>query len=150
MHDARHSPFPSRSVGPLIGISLLCVMVGLPRAAGITPTLPFHEDFEPSPEHWDWQAEWLACDTYGGDPCGGVDLASCFPEPDAGTGTGGTGGSTSTSECTSDSSCSSRQVCRDGRCVSVQCTSDSHCGSCSRCSSNVCRSCGSGPYGCYC
>ncbi len=92
--------------------------------------------------------------TYGGDPCGDVDLSACFPETDAGTGTGtGTGdagSTTSTSECSSDSSCGYRQVCRDGRCVSVQCTSDSHCGSCSRCSSNVCRSCGYGPYGCYC
>ena len=53
-------------------------------------------------------------------------------------------------ECTSNSSCGSRKTCQSGRCVSVECTSDSHCGSCSRCSSNVCRDCGSGPYGCYC
>ncbi len=53
-------------------------------------------------------------------------------------------------ECTSNSSCGSRKKCKSGRCVSVECTSDSHCGGCARCSDNVCRSCGSGPYGCYC
>jgi hypothetical protein len=88
--------------------------------------------------------------TFGGDPCGYIDLSVCFPETDAGTGTSDAGSSTSTSECSSDSSCGYRQICRDGKCVTVQCTSDSQCGSCSRCSSNVCRSCGYGPYGCYC
>lgn len=88
--------------------------------------------------------------TYGGDPCAQIDMSTCFPESDAGTGASDAGSSTSTPECSSDSSCGYRRICRDGRCVSVQCTSDSQCGSCSRCSSNVCRSCGSGPYGCYC
>ncbi len=38
------------------------------NAAAITYELPFYEYFEPSPDHWDWQAEWQACDTCGGDP----------------------------------------------------------------------------------
>lgn len=89
----------------------------------------------------------------------GTDCADCGVRYSSGSGSGsgssgssdgGTGGGGSTSECTFNSSCPSRHVCRSGRCVRVECTSSSHCGSCSRCSDNVCRACGSGPYGCYC
>jgi hypothetical protein len=71
--------------------------------------------------------------------------------PDAAPDAVGSGGDTGTArECTFNSSCPSRHVCRSGRCVRVECTSNSHCSGCQRCSDNVCRSCGSGPYGCYC
>ncbi|MBI1970895.1 hypothetical protein HYS47_04050 [Candidatus Woesearchaeota archaeon] len=77
-----------------------------------------------------------------------------------GTTTGTTSGTTSTSQTgstsTSPGSCSTRydcrtgQICRSGRCVDVECTSSSQCGTCQRCSDYQCRSCGYGPYGCYC
>ena len=100
----------------------------------------------------------------------GETSTSCSADCQAGTPTGlvcGNGvcqsGETSTScpadcgappppedECDSDSDCGYKEECRSGQCVEVECTSSSQCGTCERCSDNVCRSCGSGPYGCYC
>lgn len=53
-------------------------------------------------------------------------------------------------ECDSDSDCNGDEICSSGSCQDVECKYDSDCGSCSRCSSHSCRSCGYGPYGCYC
>lgn len=61
----------------------------------------------------------------------------------------GTSGGT-TANCSTNSDCGYKQICQSGNCVSVDCTTDSQCGSCQRCSDNSCRSCGYGPYGCYC
>jgi len=69
------------------------------------------------------------------------------------SGGGGSGGEMSGEEepeCTSNSGCGSRRVCRSGRCQRVDCTSDAHCSGCNRCISNRCQSCGRGPFGCYC
>ena len=66
------------------------------------------------------------------------------------TGSGTGGGPTSGDDCTSDSSCGSRERCTNGRCQKVECTNDAHCGTCERCSSDRCVDCGEGPFGCYC
>jgi len=44
-------------------VAAMCV-----PAWAITYELPFYENFEPTPDHWNWTAEWQACDSYGGDP----------------------------------------------------------------------------------
>jgi len=76
-------------------------------------------------------------------------LGTCTAPEESSSSSSSSSGS-SGPECTTDSDCRSRQRCPSGRCVTVECTSDRHCGCCSRSSNNVCRSCGSGPYGCYC
>lgn len=48
------------------------VTVMTSTATGTTPTLPFTENFEPSPDHWDWQAEWYAYD-WPGDRSGNIE-----------------------------------------------------------------------------
>ncbi|MDO8538754.1 MAG: hypothetical protein Q7S21_07800 [archaeon] len=53
-------------------------------------------------------------------------------------------------ECNSNSDCEYKEICRGGNCIAVECTTKSQCGSCESCSENTCRSCGSGPFGCYC
>lgn len=46
-------------------ITVVAVVAGAAPAWGITYDLPFHEDFEPTPDHWNWTAEWIACDHPG-------------------------------------------------------------------------------------
>jgi len=53
-------------------------------------------------------------------------------------------------ECSSNSDCGYKEVCRSRSCVKVDCTNDGQCSGCRECSSNRCVSCGYGPYGCYC
>jgi len=53
-------------------------------------------------------------------------------------------------ECSGNSDCGYKEVCKSGTCKDVQCTNSGQCSGCKRCSSNRCVSCGSGPYGCYC
>ncbi len=42
----------------------LVAVVGA-QAWAITYELPFYENFEPTPDHWNWTAEWIACDHPG-------------------------------------------------------------------------------------
>ena len=53
----------------MVSLAAAAVLVTAGGANAITYELPFWEDFEPSPEHWDWQAEWQACDVLGDPTC---------------------------------------------------------------------------------
>ena len=40
-------------------VTAAVMVAGAARAWAITYDLPFHEDFEPTPDHWNWTAEWI-------------------------------------------------------------------------------------------
>ncbi|HLC79546.1 MAG TPA: hypothetical protein VJG83_03890 [archaeon] len=92
--------------------------------------------------------------------CSGYDRSNCSNTPAAVCGNGTCEASESETscaadcsvedECSTNSDCGYKQVCEFGECVSVECTNSAQCGTCQRCSDNMCRSCGYGPYGCYC
>lgn len=49
----------------LVLTTAFAALAGTDAARGITPELPFYENFEPSPDHWNWLAEWYAYDHPG-------------------------------------------------------------------------------------
>ncbi|MDO8627767.1 MAG: hypothetical protein Q7K42_04835 [Candidatus Diapherotrites archaeon] len=53
-------------------------------------------------------------------------------------------------ECTSNSDCGYKQLCRSNKCIDVDCTNDAQCSSHKRCSYNSCVTCPKGPYGYTC